>query len=224
MRHYYSGGLSAERLRACYDVAPKRTQQYLDAEISHVLDKTSQEMRVLELGCGYGRVLKRLSSKTSNLFGVDTSLASLKLACEYLSAEPAVCLAAMNAVSIGFSSQSFDLTLCIQNGISAFHIDQVALFREAVRVTRKGGLLLFSSSAPEFWPHRIEWFEGQVTYGLIGPIDYGATGNGVIVCKDGFHATTVDAAAFISLAEVAFQGAKIVEVDNSSVFCEITVQ
>ena len=171
MRSYYSDVLSAERLRACYDIAPQRTQQYLNAELSHVLEKFIQGITVLELGCGYGRFLKRLASKIGTFIGIDTSLASLKLANEYLADDLNIHLFAMNAVDMGFSCHSFDLTLCIQNGVSAFHVDRVTLFQEAVRVTKKGGLILFSSYAPEFWPHRMEWFEAQASDGLIGPID-----------------------------------------------------
>ena len=68
MRSYYPEVLSAERLRACYEVAPKRTQQYLDAEISYVFEKISQEMTVLELGCRYDRVLKKLSKYVAGCF------------------------------------------------------------------------------------------------------------------------------------------------------------
>jgi hypothetical protein len=33
-QEYYSEKLSAERLKKCYDIAPSRVRQYLDAEIS----------------------------------------------------------------------------------------------------------------------------------------------------------------------------------------------
>src|SRR5947209_3540059 len=45
---------------------------------------------------------------------------------------------------------------------------------------------------PQFWEHRLEWFEIQAAHHLIGEIDYQTTGNGTIVCKDGFRATTAD--------------------------------
>lgn len=46
---------------------------------------------------------------------------------------------------MGFQGQSFDLTICIQNGISAFGIDQKDLFAEAVQVTRPAFLQLFGA-------------------------------------------------------------------------------
>jgi hypothetical protein len=40
MPGYYTKRLAAERLRACYDLAPPRTKAYLEAEIEFVLAKT----------------------------------------------------------------------------------------------------------------------------------------------------------------------------------------
>jgi 2-polyprenyl-6-hydroxyphenyl methylase/3-demethylubiquinone-9 3-methyltransferase len=132
-------------------------------------------------------------------------------------------LVAMDATHMGFRERTFDLTVCIQNGISAFGADQSKLFTEAVRVTRSGGRVLFSSYCERFWEERLKWFEIQAERGLIGEIDYHATGNGVIVCKDGFRATTTDAESFRKLSGVLTLVPNIIEVDGSSLFCEIAV-
>jgi len=223
MPGYYAEKLSAERLRACYELAPPRAKAYLEAEIEFVLQKTSPAMVVLELGCGYGRVLRRLLPRVRAAVGIDTSLASLRMALDYVSRTPALSLAAMDAVRLGFRDGSFDLTLCVQNGISAFAVDPRELFAEAVRVTRADGRVLFSSYSARFWEDRLEWFEVQAAHGLIGEIDYQVSGNGVIVCKDGFRATTMDAAGFQSLAATLGLVPTIVEVDSSSLFCELVV-
>jgi SAM-dependent methyltransferase len=223
MKSYYSEVLAGERLRACYEAAPKRTQQYLEAEIAFVLERCAPDLSLIELGCGYGRALKTFAAKASLAVGIDTSDASIKMAATYLAGSPSTCLAVMNAADMGFRDRTFDLTLCIQNGISAFHVDPVALFREAVRITKPGGRILFSSYASAFWPDRLEWFEAQAALGLIGPIDREATRDGVIVCRDGFRATTADVEEFRRLARAVGQTANIVEVDDSSLFCEILV-
>lgn len=57
----YDENLSAERLRRCYEVASSRVWQYLEDEIEHVLTYVEPSCAVLELGCGYGRVLERLA-------------------------------------------------------------------------------------------------------------------------------------------------------------------
>ena len=221
MPGYYTEKLAAERLRACYDLAPPRTRAHLEAEIEFVLERTRPSMVVVELGCGYGRVLGRLLPAVQIVFGIDTSPASLRMASEFIGRKPSLRLACMDAISMGFPDRIFDLTLCVQNGICAFAVDQQQLFREALRVTRSGGLVLFSSYSPQFWEHRLQWFEIQSANRLIGEIDHQATGNGVIVCKDGFRATTVDRTTFEKLAAGLGVTPRITEVDGSSLFCEV---
>jgi len=223
MQNYYAKNLAAERLRACYDLAPPRVQAYLEAEIDCVLQKTFSSMIVLELGCGYGRVLRRLLPRVRVAVGIDTSFPSLRMALGFLGGTESLRLAQMDAAHLGFRDRAFDLTICVQNGISAFGVDQQRLFAEAVRVTRSGGTVLFSSYSDGFWADRLQWFEVQSAQGLIGAIDYQATGNGVIVCKDGFRTTTVNAARFRSLAGVLALTPNIIKVDCSSLFCEVTV-
>ena len=223
MPGYYTEKLAAERLRACYDLAPPRTRAYLEAEIEFVLGRTKPSMVALELGCGYGRVLERLLPAVHVAFGIDTSLASLRMALEFVRGKPSLRLACMDAMYLGFPDRIFDLTLCVQNGICAFAVNQQQLFREALRVTRSGGLVLFSSYSAQFWEHRLQWFEIQSAHQLIGEIDRQATGNGVIVCKDGFRATAADRTTFEKLAAGLGVTPRISEVDSSSLFCEIVV-
>ncbi len=220
---YYRERLAAERLRACYEVAPPRARAYLEAEIAFVLERCEPTARVLELGCGYGRMLGRLADRARLAVGIDTSLASLRLARELLGRNRAVRLLAMDALRMGFVDHAVDLTVCVQNGISAFGCDQRALVAEALRVTRSGGRVLFSSYSPLFWEARVEWFEAQAAAGLIGEVDRVATRDGVIVCRDGFRATTVDAAGFEALARGVGLEPHITEVDGSSLFCEFVV-
>jgi len=176
---------------------------------------------VLELGCGYGRVLQKLLPKAQNVVGIDTSRESLLLAQRILEGNAPCHLLEMDAAALGFREGSFDVVVCIQNGISAFKADQRQLIAEAVRVARRGGTALFSSYAEKFWEERLKWFRRQAEYGLVGEIDEDASGDGVIVCKDGFRATTVGPADFVSLTTRPGITPQIHEVDGSSIFCEI---
>jgi len=218
-KDYYAEKLSSERLRKVYEVASPRVRRYLEEEIRFVLDRIPPQARVLELGCGYGRVLDRLTPRTESAVGIDTSWDNLTMASRQ--GRSGSVLVLMDAVSLGFAEKTFDLVACIQNGISAFKVDPLSLMREGVRVTRPGGRVLLSSYSEKFWPHRLEWFREQARHGLLGEIDEEATGNGVIVCKDGFRASTFSPDDFLALAAGLGLTAEVFEVDESSVFCEI---
>jgi ubiquinone/menaquinone biosynthesis C-methylase UbiE len=223
MSDYYAERLSAERLKKCYDIAQPRIRQYLDAEVEYVSRMIRPGDLVLELGCGYGRVLAKLTTRAGQVIGVDTSLASLDLGRQMMSGVPNCYFINMDAVELGFRDKIFDCVVCIQNGIAAFQVDQEKLIRESIRVTRPGKAVLFSSYSGRFWRHRLKWFEMQAAFGLLGEIDREKTGDGVIVCKDGFKATTVGPDQFLALAAGLNVETRIVEIDESSIFCEIRV-
>ena len=220
---YYSEKLSAEKLKKCYQIAPPGIKKYLNEEIKHVLGKIKSSDRVLELGCGYGRVLQKICRKAKIAIGIDISKPSLELAKKLLKRNLNCQLFQMNAIHLEFPNYYFDRVICIQNGISAFKENKKELIKEAVRVTRKGGLLLFSSYSKKIWKNRLKWFLLQSRAGLIGEIDINATGNGIIITKDGFRATTISPVEFSSLTSELNLDINIEEVDNSSIFYEILV-
>ena len=221
MQSYYDKILSAEKLMRVYEIAPPRVRQYLDAEVDHVLQCIRSDDTILELGCGYGRILPSLARKSKMVIGIDTSLGTLLLGHEMLFGITHCRLLQMNAIQLAFSDFAFDCVVCIQNGISAFHVDQQHLIRESIRVTKPGGIVLFSSYSDTFWKNRLEWFRLQAEADLLGEIDDEKTKNGMIVCKDGFTATTVNEGQFESLTRDLNVETHIVEVDESSLFCEI---
>lgn len=218
---YYEDGLAADRLKRAYEIASPRVRRYLEAELDHVLSLIGEKDRVLDLGCGYGRVLPELRRTAGMVVGVDNSVRSLQLARASLSHGDCCSLAAMDAAALGFVPGSFDVICCIQNGISAFHIDRRSLVSECLEAAAPGGLVLLSSYAESFWPDRLEWFERQAEEGLLGEIDRERTRDGKIVCRDGFTATTVGEEEFLSLCEGLPVNVGIVEIDGSSLFCEI---
>jgi SAM-dependent methyltransferase len=221
MEGYYCKKLSGDRLRQCYELASARVKQYLESEIEFVLTRVRPTDSVLELGCGYGRVAFRLADIAAGVVGIDTSLESLSLARRLAPSRSRCRFERMDASALTFEDGSFDVVVCLQNGICAFAVDPEKLMREALRVTRPGGRVLFSSYSDAFWPERLQWFEAQAAAGLLGPIDYDQTKNGTIVCKDGFRAGRFTPEAFRALCRKLGVKPVITRVDRSSVFCEI---
>lgn len=218
---YYTEKLSGKRLRRCYEIASPRVRRYLEAEIRHVLGRLQADHAVLELGCGYGRVALRLVEKAARVVGVDVSGKSIAMARELAGDDSRLGFFEMNALELEFPDREFDSVVCLQNGICAFNVDQASLIRESLRVLRPGGVLLVSTYSDRFWAERLAWFEAQAAEGLVGEIDHEATGDGTIVCRDGFRAARMTAEDFERLCARAGVRADIVEIDASVVFCEI---
>jgi 2-polyprenyl-6-hydroxyphenyl methylase/3-demethylubiquinone-9 3-methyltransferase len=220
---YYSEKLGGLRLQKCYDIAPARVKQYLAAEINFVLDHLEPESALLELGCGYGRVTLELAKAAGRAVGIDTCDQSVFLARELAGSSLNCEFFEMDALNLHFPDKEFDAVVCVQNGICAFGVDKTKLVREALRVTRNGGRVMFSSYSEQFWPHRLEWFQLQARQGLVGEIDFSASGEGTIVCKDGLRLEAMGPEDFLKLCEQIGVEALISEIDGSSVFCEIVI-
>jgi 2-polyprenyl-6-hydroxyphenyl methylase/3-demethylubiquinone-9 3-methyltransferase len=129
--------------------------------------------------------------------------------------------AAMEAVALGLRPGSFDLGCCPQNGISAFHVDQRRLLESAIQAVGAGGKVQLFSYAEELWEERLAWFRLQAAEGLVGEIDEAATGNGTIVCCDGFTATALSVGRFAELARGLGRSFSVSVLEHASVVCEI---
>ncbi len=140
MEDYYAEHLAAEKLHRCYEIAPPRVQQYLRAELEFALKFIRSGDAVLDLGCGYGRTLPDLAARAGSVTAVDNAPASVALARETTAGLASVEIVEMDAAKLRFLDNAFDVVLCLQNGISAFHRDPTTIMREALRVCRPGGL------------------------------------------------------------------------------------
>lgn len=219
---YYEKKLASNRLKQVYDLAKPRIRQYLKAELDYATSHLKPNDLVLDLGCGYGRQFPELCKTAGFVIGIDSAAESLALGQEDLRNIKNFLLIQMNARKLLFPDEAFDVVLCLQNGISAFHIDRRKLILEAVRVTKKGGIILFSSYSEKIWEERLKWFQLQSDAGLLGIIDYEKTSNGNIVCEDGFTATTVDDKKFYQLISgISNIHASVEEIDESSIFLKI---
>lgn len=218
---YYKDKLSANKLLRCYELATPRMKKYLDAEIQFVISNIRGAGLVLELGCGYGRVLRAVSPFVSMIVGNDISRESLELAKSYVKPYAKYRIVEMDACRMALRSCIFDAVFCIQNGISAFGVDKKRLVAESIRVAKTNGLILFSSYSPKIWEDRLEWFRKQSQVGLLGKIDEEKTRDGIIVCEDGFRATTVSSDEFVELFGKFGLNASVTEVDQSSIFCKV---
>ena len=223
MRNYYSAKLCGERLRQCYALASPRVSEYLEAEIQFLLRLLEHDDSVLELGCGYGRVAARLAETAKRVVGIDNAEESIELARKLHGPESRCEFEVMDAAALTFHGSEFHKVVCVQNGICAFGIDRGELLQQALRVAKPGGRVVFSSYSERFWPDRLKWFEAQSAAGLLGEIDYSQTGNGTIVCKDGFRTGLVSPAEFQSLCSNFGLVFEVTEVNGSCVFCEIVV-
>ena len=219
--NYYAKSLNAQKLYQVYQTKYPRVKQYFEAEISFVKNQLQGTEHVLELGAGYGRIMKELSSNCASITGIDISEGNVEFGNEYLSDVTNAKLIVMNAHDLKFS-ESFDVVLCLQNALSAMKTQPLEYIKKIMALLSPGGKAFISSYSVKFWEHRMAWFHEQAEKGLLGEIDMEQTKDGVIICKDGFRATTHSPEDMDSIGKASGVKYEITEVDESSIFLIVT--
>ncbi|WP_269478142.1 class I SAM-dependent methyltransferase [Hominibacterium faecale] len=220
MSSYYADKLNALSLFQVYASDIPRVRQYLEAEIDFVRKNLRGDEAVLELAAGYGRIMKELAPHCKSIVGMDISEENVALSKEYLKDYPNASMVVMDVHAMDFD-QVFDVILCLQNGLSAMGADS-AVIDKTLSLLAPGGSAYFSSYSAKFWEWRLKWFEEQAEKGLLGEIDYDKTKDGVIICKDGFRATTHSPEALDEIGKNSGLSYKVMEIDESSVFLIIS--
>ncbi len=113
-------------------------------EIKIVEKYFNKNQKILDVGCGAGRTTIDLHNRGYNVIGVDLSSAFMKVAKEI---KPEAKWAQIDATKMGVKERAFDVTMFSYNGLGGIvpYAARMEAVREMVRVTKPGGLVLFSS-------------------------------------------------------------------------------
>jgi len=219
--NYYKEQLNSKQLFDVYDTNINRVKQYLRSEIAFIRERLKGDESILEIGAGYGRILKELAPYANDITGIDISENSVAYGNDYLKEIPNAKLEVMDAYNLSYR-EKFDIALCLQNGLSAIKGRQQELVDGVMKTIKTNGSAYFSTYSEKFWKYRLEWFVEQSEKGLIGEIDIENTKDGVICCKDGFKAITLNENDLKKFGKQSGYEYEIEEVDESSLFLVIT--
>jgi SAM-dependent methyltransferase len=122
-----------------YTAAPLRSVERALA------DSVTASARVLDVGCGSGRVVSPLTSMGINIVGIDMVEPCLQAAKTRLGPDPRLVCGDM--ASLPFSDHSFNEVWCLRFSFNALSApeDRKAALQEMVRICRPGGRVLVES-------------------------------------------------------------------------------
>ncbi len=175
-------------LDVCYAAAPVRIQAALAAELEFVRNVLRGTGKVLEIGCGDGRLLESLRDIACEWVGVDLMESYLRYARSRRRVAAGSGFAAGRAGQLPFADVSFDAVLCAQNTLGLLGPEKLPTLREAARVTRAGGMLVFVVYSEFSVVPRVEWYTQMLQQGMMAPIDWARSGPELLLTEDG-HAS-----------------------------------
>jgi len=107
-------------------------------------------MRVLDLGCGSGRISKYLLQRGARVLGCDLSLTALRKLQVNLPGDSGLGISQGDARQLPFKDRSFDAVIFAFAGIDYIYpeVGRIAALREVERVLAPGGYFIMSSHNP----------------------------------------------------------------------------
>lgn len=132
--------------------SPKLILDFLSGEIAFIEKHFKSNSSILEIGCGYGRLLEILASKSSKLIGIDFSKRMVGLSKQNLSKIQNVSVELMEADRLSFKNESFDYVVCLDGGFGNMPNIELDVLKEMKRTCKKGGEIIvsvFSEDAKE---------------------------------------------------------------------------
>lgn len=123
-----------------YSVADLR-----DTELA-LAESLPDSVRVLDVGCGAGRVVNRLRDRDISACGIDINNVSVAAARDIHPSLPAV-VSVADMCSLPFADSTFDEVWCLRYSFNALptHIERLAAMSEMARVCRKSGRVVIES-------------------------------------------------------------------------------
>ncbi len=175
-------------LDVCYAAAPARIQAALAAELEFVRAALRGSGRVLEIGCGDGRLLESLRDLGREWVGLDLMESYLRFARTSRQVAAGTGFTAGRAGQLPFADGSFDAVLCAQNTFGLLGEEKLPTMREAARVARAGGKVVFVVYSEFSVVPRIEWYTQMRQQGMMAPLDWARSGPELLLTEDG-HAS-----------------------------------
>ncbi|MDF1697340.1 MAG: class I SAM-dependent methyltransferase [Saprospiraceae bacterium] len=121
-------------------------QKRNEYDIPLIEDFLHLDDKILDLGCGYGRILVQLLSKGYNVYGLDISAAMLEAARQHLASKKlSTKLIESDMVNTSFDDGYFNKIICVWSSFNhiLFEEKQVEVLNEVYRLLAPGGEALF---------------------------------------------------------------------------------
>ncbi len=125
----------------------KRTKESWDKRIlADLKKKISKKQKILDMGCGYGRITVPLAKMGYNIEGVDIVPGLIADAREYAKNEKLkLKLKVGNMCNLDYKENTFDIVLCLWTAFNELltEKEQVACIKGTYKILRDGGKAIF---------------------------------------------------------------------------------
>ena len=152
----------AEFISRVYAETPLVIQKFFRQESGMLQKSLAGARRVLEVGCGFGRVLEWVPAEV-NYAGIDISRHYVE---EAKSRNPRGDWICGDATSLPFQGGRFDAVFCVQNTLGNMEGIEEKVLSEMRRVCRPRGKVILSVYSEDSFETRRLWYDRLVDIGI----------------------------------------------------------
>lgn len=159
--HFGELAQSWDEVAAELSAIPLELERVRYASVLKFIESLAKEARILEAGCGAGRILRSLAAMGyENLVGLEISQSRL----DYVSRVGPACAELVCSDRVDFADETFDAV--VSAAVIEHVIDPAKWLGELARVTKRGGLISIATDT-YMW----QWLNRLGLYRTVQPID-----------------------------------------------------
>ena len=132
-------------------------KELIETERTYLIDKISNNSKVLDIGCGDGRNIKTILNKTIQICGIDNDNIAINDAKQNFSANNNVKIIKAEANSLPFEDKTFDAIIffdLLQN----LDFQKQEVLTEAKRVMKDNGIIILCTYSENAFDERIKMY------------------------------------------------------------------
>ena len=137
---------------------PESYKKWFNEEKKYLNKSITKDSKVLEVGCGNGRIFIDLIKKTKNLVGIDNEEKAIKDAKKLFKRYPEIKFLLADARNIHFENNYFDFVLCIGT-FANFGNYKFKVLDEMKRVVKNKGLIIISVYSENAFEERMKLYK-----------------------------------------------------------------
>ena len=132
-------------------------KKWLNEEANILKKYIKNGAKVLDIGCGDGRILKLLATRTKNQIGIDHDINVVKHAIKKIDDIP-IKIIFGEGINLPFENESFDNVLCLGT-FANLDYERLKVLNEMKRVLKKDGLMIISSYSEDALEERLKLYD-----------------------------------------------------------------
>ncbi|MDP1884475.1 MAG: class I SAM-dependent methyltransferase [Candidatus Moranbacteria bacterium] len=121
---------------------PTILQKFFTGDIDFIKNKLTRNQNILEVGCGFGRLLYPLSTVSKNVTGIDFSKNQIQKTANNTKQSKNITVRLMRAEKMNFKNNCFDQSICLNNSLGNMPGIEKQVIQEMKRITKAGGKII----------------------------------------------------------------------------------